>query len=77
MKKTFIYFLGILFFYNQFNVIEYQKVTIFKEIKQFPKHIVVNTVFPETFNQIYKYYVINCSNKNPKPNAIPIKFEFK
>ncbi len=77
MKNTFIYFLGMLFFYNQFDVAEYQKVKINNEIKQFPKHIVINTIFPETCNQMYKYYVINCSNKNPKPYAIAIKLQFK
>ena len=67
----------MLFFYNQFDVAEYQKVKINNEIKQFPKHIVINTIFPETCNQMYKYYVINCSNKNPKPYAIAIKLQFK
>lgn len=77
MKNTLIYFIGILFFYNQVDVVEYQKVKINNEMKRFPKYIVINTIFPETCNQIYRYYVINCSNNNPKPNAIPIKFQFK
>jgi hypothetical protein len=77
MKKKFTFLLVMLFLINQFDIIEYQKVKIKNEIKQIPKHIVINTIFPETCNQMYRYYVINCSNKNSKPYAIAIKIQFK
>jgi len=77
MKKTIIFALGIMFFYNLFSVIEYQKIRVNNwEISHVPRHIVVQSFFAEYNNELYKSYVNNNKSKS-KQHAIPIKIEFK
>ncbi|MFY8187674.1 MAG: hypothetical protein ACOVLC_06915 [Flavobacterium sp.] len=78
MKKSIIFALGIMFFYNQFSVVEYQKIRVNNwEISYFPRHIIVQSFFAEYNNELYKSYVNNKNKSKSKQHGIPLKIEFK
>jgi hypothetical protein len=73
--RVFVY--GLLFLCALIDVPEYQKVTIGKyTIEKFPRHIVIETFFADTCNEIFGFYIRH-RNVKPKPYAIPLKIEFK
>jgi hypothetical protein len=78
MKNSIIFTLGMLFLYNHFSVIEYQKVRINNwEISHIPRHIVVQSPFADYNNELYKSYVNSKNISKSKQHGIHLKIEFK
>lgn len=72
--KNFIFVLvGLLYFGCQIHIIKYQNIT-FKngETRKLPRHIIINTIFPEQITKLYRFYLSKKQNKE----GIPIKIEF-
>jgi hypothetical protein len=72
-----VFVFGLLFFCAVVDVTEYQKVTILKyRIEKFPRHVVIETFFAEQCNGMLRFYIRHRYTL-PRPNAIPVKIEFK
>lgn len=74
-QRVFVF--GLLFLCAVVDVTEYQKVTILNfHIEKFPRHVVIETFFAEQCDGMLQFYIRH-RYRLPRPNAIPVKIEFK